>query len=98
MSTLVELLERSAAEQGDRTALTIRAGLREDVWSYQRLRTAADALAAHLSDDLGLDPGARVVVWGPNCPQLAAAIFGVLRARLVLVPLDPYATPDSSVA
>ncbi len=33
-------------------------------------------------------------MWGPNCPQLVAAFFGVLRARLALVPLDPYATPE----
>ncbi len=91
--TLVDLLERSAREHGERTALTIRAGLRDDVWSYRRLHAASEALAVHLSDDLRLEPGARVVVWGPTCPQLAAALFGVLRARLVLVPLDPFATP-----
>jgi long-chain acyl-CoA synthetase len=94
METLVDLLDRAAAEHGDRTALTIRTGLREDVWSYRRLSGAAAALAAHLSEDIGLEPGARVVVWGPNCPQLVAAYFGVLLARLVLVPLDPYATPE----
>jgi long-chain acyl-CoA synthetase len=94
METLVDLLERSTAEHGDRTALTIRAGLREDVWSYRRLSAAADALAAHLSEDLGLEPGSRVVAWGPNCPQLVAAFFAVLRARLVLVPLEPYASPE----
>ncbi len=64
------------------------------MWSYRRLARAADALAAHLSEDIGLEPGERVVVWGPNCPQLVAAYFGVLLARLVLVPLDPYATPE----
>ncbi|MFQ5425727.1 MAG: AMP-binding protein, partial [Gaiellales bacterium] len=94
MDTLVDLLDRAAAEHGERAALTIRAGLREDTWSYRRLWDAAEALAAQLAEDMGLDPGARVVVWGPNCPQLVAAYFGVLRARLSLVPLDPYATPE----
>jgi long-chain acyl-CoA synthetase len=94
METLVDLLERSAAEHRDRTALTIRSGLRVDTWSYRRLREAAETLAAHLSEDLRLEPGARVVVWGPNCPQLVAAYFGVLLARLVLVPLDPNAGPE----
>jgi len=94
MTTLVDLLERSVAEHGDRTALTIRAGLREDVWSYRRLGASADALAAHLVEDVGLEPGARVVLWGPNCPQLVAALFGALRARLVVVPLDPYGTAE----
>ncbi|HSL66399.1 MAG TPA: AMP-binding protein, partial [Gaiellaceae bacterium] len=93
MKTLVDLLERTAELHGDRTALTIRAGLRDDTWSYRRLRAAAEAVAAHLAEEVGLQPGARVVVWGPNCPQLAAAIFGVLRARLALVPVDPSTTP-----
>ena len=94
METLTDLLDHAAAEHGDRTALTIRTGLRDDAWSYRRLSATAAAVAAHLSEDIGLEQGARVVVWGPNCPQLVAAYFGVLLARLVLVPLDPYATPE----
>ena len=72
----------------------MRAGLREDAWSYKRLDAAAAAVAAHLGEDLGITPGSRIVVWGPNCPELVAAFFGIFRARLVLVPVDPYATPD----
>lgn len=94
METLVDLLDVAAAEHGGRTALTIRSGLRDDTWSYRRLRARSAALAAHLAEDRRLEPGARVVVWGPNCPQLVAAIFGVLLGRFVLVPLDPYATPE----
>ncbi len=93
MDTLADLLERSAVDHGERTALTIRAGLREDTWSYARLWRAAGALAAHFSEDRALEQGARVVVWGPNGPQLVAAVFGALLARLVVVPIDPYATP-----
>ncbi len=94
METLVDLLDAAAAAHGDRVAVSIRAGLREDAWSYARLHTAAAAVAAHLSEDLGVTPGSRVAVWGPNCPELVAALFGVFRARLVLVPIDPYATPE----
>ncbi|MGE5690246.1 MAG: AMP-binding protein [Pseudomonadota bacterium] len=93
MDTLVDLVEGAAAAYGDRPALTIRRGLRQDTWSYRRLAAASAAVAAHLADDRGLDAGARVLVWGPNSPQLVAACSGVLRARLVLVPVDPYATP-----
>ena len=94
METLIDLLEASVAEHGDRTALSIRGGLREDTWSYRRLWNAAGAIAAHLTEDRGLEPGERVVVWGPSCPQLVAAYFGVMLARLLLVPIDPYATPS----
>lgn len=71
----------------------MRAGLREDTWSYRRLWRAANAVACHLGEDVGLRPGDRVVVWGPNSPALVATLFGALLARLVLVPLDPYSTP-----
>jgi long-chain acyl-CoA synthetase len=94
MRTLIELLERPVDEDGERQALTIRAGLRDDVWSYHRLWAASEALGSYLAEDLGLEPGDRVVVWGPSCPQLVAVVFGVLRAGLVLVPLDPHATPE----
>jgi len=94
METLVDLLDAAAAEHGDRTAVSIRAGLREDTWSYRRLHAVATAVAAHLSEDLAAPPGSRVVVWGPSCPQLVAAYFGVFRAQLVLVPIDPNATPE----
>ncbi|HEU5050822.1 MAG TPA: AMP-binding protein, partial [Gemmatimonadales bacterium] len=92
--TLVDLLRVAAATYGDRTALSIRAGLREDAWSYTRLWRAAIAVAHYLRDDLGLRPGARVVIWAPNGPRLVACLFGTMLARLVAVPLDPFSTPE----
>jgi len=88
MDTLLDLLESAVARNGDRPAL----GLRLDdgttmSWSYreldQRSRLAAWRLRA-----LGLEPGDRVLTWSPSMPELPAAIFGAIRARLVLVPLD----------
>jgi len=90
--TLVDLLRTAEAAWGERTALAIRAGLREDAWSYTRLWRAANAVARHFREDLALSPGDRVVIWAPNGPRWVACAFGAMLARLVLVPLDPFST------
>ena len=42
------------------------------------------SVAGSLVQDVGVPPGARVVVLGPNCPRLVATYFGAFRARIVL--------------
>ena len=94
METLIDLLRSAATAYGDRVALSIRASLRDDLWSYRRLWRAANAVASFLRHQQGLRPGDRVLVWGPNSPQLVATYFGAMLAHLVLVPLDPYSTKE----
>jgi long-chain acyl-CoA synthetase len=94
METLIDLLRTASGAHADKTALSMRAGLREDAWSYARLWRAAHVVAHFLRREMRLLPGDRVVVWGPNCPQLVAAYFGAMLARLVVVPIDPYATQE----
>jgi long-chain acyl-CoA synthetase len=95
MSTLLDLLEASAARYGTRQAL----GLRRDDgtsfhWSYaellERSRIAAWRLRA-----LGLQPGDRILTWSPSTPALPAVYFGAMYARLIFVPLDARMAPDT---
>jgi long-chain acyl-CoA synthetase len=87
-TTLLDLLADSVARYGDRTALSLR---RDDGtvmgWTYRdldrRSRIAAWRLRA-----LGLEPGDRILTWSPSTPELPAAYFGSMRARLIFVPLD----------
>jgi long-chain acyl-CoA synthetase len=65
---------------------------RTDRWSYGRLWRSAHALARNFGEEYRLKPGARVLVWSSNSPQLVATYFGAMLARLVLVPLDPSST------
>ena len=58
-------------------------------WSYGDLDAAARRIAAVLRDDLGLVPGNRVLLRGPNNPWLAACWFGVLLAGGVVVATMP---------
>jgi 2-aminobenzoate-CoA ligase len=80
---LDEVIERHG---GDRPCLLTPAGER---WTYADLRSAANRVARVLTDDLGIVPGNRVLLRGPNNPWLAATWFGVLKAGAVAVTTMP---------
>jgi long-chain acyl-CoA synthetase len=44
---------------------------------------------AHAFDQLGLQPGDRVLIWGSNSVEWVAAFFGCVLRGIVAVPLDP---------
>lgn len=94
METLVDLLREAAVRHPDRPAVTSRSGLRRETWSYGELWRAAGAIGGNLRRGLDLTPGMRLAVWVPNSPRVVALLFGAMRAGLVLVPIDPTATPD----
>ncbi|THA86104.1 2-aminobenzoate-CoA ligase [Streptomyces sp. A0592] len=58
-------------------------------WTYGELRHRANQVAQVLTEDLGLRPGNRVLLRGPNNPWLVAAWFGVLKAGGVAVTTMP---------
>ena len=61
----------------------------EQVWSYGDLARTAGQIASVLTDDLGLVPGNRVLLRGPNNPWLVACWFGVMLAGGVVVATMP---------
>ncbi|MDI2127583.1 AMP-binding protein [Yinghuangia seranimata] len=58
-------------------------------WTYGDLLHRAQQVAQVLTEDLGLVPGNRVLLRGPNNPWLVACWFGVLRAGGVVVTTMP---------
>jgi 2-aminobenzoate-CoA ligase len=58
-------------------------------WSYGELLARANQVARVLVEDLGLVPGNRVLLRGPNNPWLVACWFGVLKAGGVVVTTMP---------
>ncbi len=58
-------------------------------WTYGELQHRANQVAQVLTEDLGLLPGNRVLLRGPNNPWLVAAWFGVLKAGGVAVTTMP---------
>ncbi len=60
-----------------------------ETWSYGDVARHAAQIAGVLTDDLGLVPGNRVLLRGPNSPWLAACWLGVLKAGGVAVATMP---------
>ena len=94
-STLIDLLVSAVGRYGDRNAL----GLRRDDgstmhWSFRELDRRA-RIAAWRLRALDLEPGDRLLTWSPSTPELPAAYYGAMYARLVLVPLDLRMSADA---
>ncbi len=81
------LLDDVAARHGADRPCLHQPGL--PTWSYADLMAAANRVARVLIEDLGIVPGNRVLLRGPNNQWLSAAWFGVLKAGAVLVTTMP---------
>jgi len=62
--------------------------------SYAQLDEASRSFAAYLQQTTGLKKGDRVAIMLPNLLQYPVALFGVLRAGLVVVNVNPQYTPS----
>jgi len=95
MPTLLDLLADAVARYGERTALSLRHDDGSTTgWTYQELDRRS-RLAAWRLRAFGLEPGDRILTWSPSTPELPAAYFGAMRARLVFVPLDLRMSPNA---
>src|SRR5215204_2571676 len=82
LNCAAELLDRRVeAGHGDRTVFHFTGGH----WTYRQLLETANRIAHVLVDDLGVVPGNRVLLRGPNNPMMAACWFAVLKAGGVVV-------------
>ena len=90
-ASLVEVLQRSCERFGPLPAYSnLGATL-----TYQQLDRASRDFAAYLQHTLGLRKGERVALMMPNLLQYPVALFGVLRAGLVVVNTNPqYTVPE----
>src|SRR6186997_465701 len=87
----VELLDRTIELLGaDRPCLLSPTGER---WTYGELLATSNRVAHVLVDELGVVPGNRVLLRGPNNPWLVACWFGVLKAGAVVVTTMPLLRP-----
>jgi long-chain acyl-CoA synthetase len=93
--TLLDLLDGAVVRYGAKNALSAR---HDDgsttAWTYRDLDRRA-RIAAWRLRALDLEPGDRILTWGPSTPALAATYFGAMHARLVLVPLDLRMSSDA---
>ncbi len=80
---------RTAQENPQKTALYW--GERE--YAYRELLELTGGVAAHLRHQMGVKPGDRVAIWLKNCPEFVPALFGVLQAGAVAVPINNFLKP-----
>ncbi len=83
---LPHLIERAAELDPDHVALRYRG----ESLTYGELFARASQLAQALVDD-GVAPGDRIGILLPKCFESAIALYGIMSAGAVYVPLDPTA-------
>ena len=70
-------------------------GFRTRAWTYGQTAAAARAFAGRLKA-AGIRPGDPVVIWAENRGEWIAALWGVVIARAVAVPIDFRSSPDQA--
>ena len=90
--SLVEYLKHFQ-QQSEECAYVNRHGFRVERWSYGQVAAGASQFAREL-EERSIVKGDRVLIWGQNCAQWAAAFFGCALRGAVVVPMDDVATPD----
>ncbi|WP_127956745.1 long-chain-fatty-acid--CoA ligase FadD [Serratia microhaemolytica] len=88
-ASLVEIFEQAVVRYNDQPAF-INMG---EVMTFRKLEERSRAFAAYLQNRLQLKKGDRVALMMPNLLQYPVAMFGVLRAGMVVVNVNPLYTP-----
>lgn len=87
--TILDMFDKAIREHPDRAAY-INMG---KTLTFRKLEERSRAFAAYLQNELKLQKGDRVALMMPNLLQYPIALFGVLRAGLVVVNVNPLYTP-----
>ncbi|MEQ8344543.1 MAG: benzoate-CoA ligase family protein [Sneathiellaceae bacterium] len=85
LNCATELLDRQVAAHGDRPAFRTETM----VWTYRELQEKANRIAHVLVDELGVQPGNRVLLRAPNNPMYVACWFAVMKVGAIAVATMP---------
>ena len=86
---LCAVLDESAKKFPNRVGYT---NLGADA-TYAQMKGYAESFAAYLQSLPDMKPGDRVALMMPNLLQYVAAVFGILKAGMVVVNINPLYTP-----
>ncbi|BDD04115.1 AMP-binding protein [Aureibacter tunicatorum] len=87
--SIVDLLEQSFEKFSDSTAFeNMNSGI-----TYRELDEQSKNFASYLQNELHLQQGDRIAIQLPNLLQYPIALFGALRAGLIVVNTNPLYTP-----
>ena len=66
-------------------------------FTYRTLMAQSQAVAKQLSGQFDVQPGERVALWLRNRPEFVPALFGILNAGAVVVPVNNFLKPDEVI-
>ncbi|MDR5816299.1 AMP-binding protein [Caballeronia sp. LZ033] len=90
LNCATELLDRAIdAGHGERPAIWSDVDGAPHATTYRELNALVNRSAHVLVDEMGLRPGNRLLLRGPNTLQMAVAFLAALKAGLVVVPTMP---------
>jgi fatty-acyl-CoA synthase len=84
--TIGQSLERTVRANPDAEALVDVVGDRR--WTYGELNAEIDLVARGLMS-LGIEPGERVGMWAPNCPEWTIVQYATAKIGAILVNINP---------
>ena len=87
--SILDMFDKAVREHPDRPAY-INMG---QVLTFRKLEERSRAFAAYLQNEFKLKRGDRVALMMPNLLQYPIALFGILRAGLIAVNVNPLYTP-----
>ena len=87
--SLLEVVDRTIEQYPDKPAF-INMGA---TLTFRQLDEMSRYFAAYLQNGLGLSKGDRVAIMLPNLLQYPVALFGILKAGMVVVNVNPLYTP-----
>lgn len=87
---LVSTFARSARRNAKKTALFWG----EMEFTYEEFIFQSAWLGQHLRERFQIQPGERVGLWIRNCPEFVSALFGIMSAGGVVVPINNFLKPQ----
>ncbi|SDL44358.1 long-chain acyl-CoA synthetase [Franzmannia pantelleriensis] len=87
-ASVMDVFKISARKFADKPAFTCMG----QTLTYAELDRQSQAFAAWLQHETGLEPGDRIAIQLPNVLQFPVAVFGAMRAGLVVVNTNPLYT------
>lgn len=92
-SSLVDLFDQSCQKFSSKTAMVnMGKGI-----TYAEFEKLTRDFAAYLQSELGLQKGDRIMLMMPNLLQFPVALFGAMRAGLIVVNTNPLYTPNELI-
>ena len=88
-TSLIDMFEQSVQKFADQPAFMNMGS----VMTFRKLEERSRAFSAYLQNELKLQKGDRVALMMPNLLQYPVALFGVLRAGMIAVNVNPLYTP-----